>query len=300
MRALQFLIGILLISASPSDAGPLGEAAKKGDVAEIERLLASGVDANDSDGLASPLHWAAMNGHADAVILLVSEGARTDAQSSMLGTPLHAAARMNRADVVTTLIGNGADIEALNNKKLSPLHVAVMEDQVEAVRALIEAGADVNAVGIPAGGDPAHGETSSLHLALRLEHAQVAKLLIAAGAVPRSIEEVDITLGDPVRGREIARSHCGECHALEAGDNAPMQNAAGPPLIGVANRPVADFTAFGYSDALKRFGGDWTANRLYTFVRYPMLTVPGTKMFWTKPTNQQERIDLTSYLMTKD
>jgi ankyrin repeat protein len=45
---------------------------KRGDSAEIERLMKSGADANEEDAMASPLHWAAMNGHVESVAVLLS------------------------------------------------------------------------------------------------------------------------------------------------------------------------------------------------------------------------------------
>ncbi len=48
---------VFLASVSSAMAGPLGNAAKAGDIAEIERLLNEGADVNES-GLASPLFYA--------------------------------------------------------------------------------------------------------------------------------------------------------------------------------------------------------------------------------------------------
>ena len=109
------VLGLLLgfIISSSAFAGPLGDAAKKGDVAEIERLLASGADPNEPDAIASPLHWAAMNGHATAVELLAASGAILDAQSDMLGTPLHAASGFGQVETVRALLG--AQIKCIVN-----------------------------------------------------------------------------------------------------------------------------------------------------------------------------------------
>jgi cytochrome c2 len=285
---------------SPAVSGALVDAVKAGDTELVARLLDEGADVNDADNFGTALHYASLKGLAPVAELLLSRGADQNLNFDMLGTPLHLAARMDHAAVVSVLVDGGADVEALNSRSLTSLHVAVMEGRTASTQALIEAGADVNAIGIPATGVVADGETSALHLARRLEHTEIADLLTAAGAVPRSIEKVDITLGDPVRGREVAQTYCRECHALEAGDSAPLQVGAGPPLIGVVNRSVADLPGFEYSAALIDFGGSWTADRLFSFARYPMLTVPGTKMTSAQQTNDQERIDLTNYLMTKD
>jgi ankyrin repeat protein len=79
MRNILYWIVVAVVFAASAHAGPVGDAAKKGDTAEIERLMASGADANEEDAMASPLHWAAMNGHDDAMKLLVEQGADLEA-----------------------------------------------------------------------------------------------------------------------------------------------------------------------------------------------------------------------------
>jgi uncharacterized glyoxalase superfamily protein PhnB len=55
---------------------PLHEAAKKGDLAAVRRLLAAGVDANarESGDNTTPLHWAAAHRHLDVVRALLDAG----------------------------------------------------------------------------------------------------------------------------------------------------------------------------------------------------------------------------------
>jgi len=283
-------------------AGPVGDAAKAGDIAEIERLLASGADANEDDALASPLHWAAMNGHEAAVATLVANGARLDAQSNMLGAPLHAAARFNRIDALNTLLAAGADPDVRDRDAFTPLMRAVIENRPDAVRALIAGGADVNAVGnAPGGLQIGKGQTIALQLALRYERHDLADMLRAAGAgaLPPPVPADIATLGDPVRGRELAYTYCGECHSIEAGD--PMRAAAddGPPLIGLIGRPVADLPGFDYSEALRAYAGAWTADRFYAFALSPALTVPGTRMNWAPNRTREMIADVTAYFLSE-
>ena len=77
-------------SVSSAVAGPLGNAAKAGDIAEIERLLNEGADVNES-GLATPLFYAIQYNHTDAARLLIERGADVD-KASTWGTPIHEAA----------------------------------------------------------------------------------------------------------------------------------------------------------------------------------------------------------------
>ena len=47
---------------------------------------------------------------------------------------------------------------------------------------------------------------------------------------------------------------------------------------------------------MKRMGGEWTEPRLYSFIRHPMLTAPGTKMVFERVTDAQGIADLIAYL----
>jgi ankyrin repeat protein len=68
----------------------LHEAAARGDVVEVRRLVAHGVkvDSRDTDGVTA-LHWAARLGKTEAIKVLVELGADKDAKDKTGGTPLH-------------------------------------------------------------------------------------------------------------------------------------------------------------------------------------------------------------------
>jgi cytochrome c2 len=283
-------------------AGPLGDAAKKGNVAEMERLLASGADVNEPGGLGTPLHWAAMNGHVDAVKLLVAEGAHLEAQSSMLGTPLHAAARFDRTKAVEALLAAGANPNSRDKDEFTPLMRAIVEKRVAVVETLLSGNSDVDAVGIAPGGQQiGKGPTIALHLAIKYGHSEIAERLreFGAGPTPPEVPADVISNADAQRGRELASLRCGVCHTVAAGDPDPLNTANnGPPLIGLIGRPVADFGGFDYSEALIAYGGEWTAERLYQFALSPMLTVPGTEMNWPPELTPEEVADVTAYFVS--
>jgi cytochrome c2 len=292
----------VLVVPTVAWAGPLGDAAKKGDVAEMERLLASGVDVNEPGGLGAPLHWAAMNGHSDAVALLANGGADLEVQSSMLGTPLHAAARFDRAEAVKTLLAAGADPNSRDKNEFTPLMRAIVENRLAVVESLLAGGTDVNAVGMaPGGQEVGKGPTIALHLAIKYGHSEIAERLrdFGAGPMPPEVPVGMISSADAERGRELATVRCGVCHTVAAGDPEPLSTAAnGPPLIGLIGRPVADLSGFDYSVALIAYGGEWTAQRLYQFVFSPMLTVPGTEMNWPPELKPEEVAAVTAYFVS--
>ncbi len=107
---------LLLFAAALLFAGcaPLQMAAKKGDIKEMERLIAAGADVNAiSDGNVS-LSWAASYGKKEAVELLISKGANVNPKGvdAENGTPLFWAALEGHKDIARFLIEKGADVNA--------------------------------------------------------------------------------------------------------------------------------------------------------------------------------------------
>jgi cytochrome c2 len=283
----------------PVWASPLSDAAKSGDAALVEKLLNDGADVNEADTFGTPLHFAALSGHADVVALLSLRGADLGAKSDLLGTPLHAAITRNHWDTAAVLLTQGADVDARDRDDRTPLHIAAKNGSVELVKLLVDAGADVNFSRVGQGDNPYKlGEQTALHVALQNNYREVADLLISAGAAAMPVQSASeaLSVADKERGRELAGTYCKTCHAVEIGDPPPAALDHGPPIIGIYGQPVAQDAAFEYSDALKDFGGEWTDDRLYSFVLRPMLTVPGTLMGHQLVKKPDEIADITAFL----
>lgn len=111
-------------------AAALLSTAYAGDVPALRALLARGgsdVNRTSDDGGHTPLHWAAANGHADAVAALLGEASpRADAGCrNLIGcTPLHLAAAWGRTAAARALLLAGAPTDARTLAGKTPGDVA--------------------------------------------------------------------------------------------------------------------------------------------------------------------------------
>ena len=88
--------------------------------------------------------YAAMQGHKDAVALLLSAGADGSGGADN-GTrqPLHAASQAGHVDVVRMLLQAGGCVNARDDEGNTPLHLGAAEGHAEVCSALLDANADI-------------------------------------------------------------------------------------------------------------------------------------------------------------
>ncbi len=119
------------------------QAAKDGDLVEVERLPEAGIDVNyhcdKHDGTA--LIWAAINGHTEIVEILLNFGADGNKQMTFGFTALMDAAENGHTEVVELLIDEGAKVNLKDNKGRTALMLASQEGHTEIVELLKNAGA---------------------------------------------------------------------------------------------------------------------------------------------------------------
>jgi outer membrane protein assembly factor BamB len=167
--ALAFLL-VTVSAARAEDRGEaLREAARAGDVARIEALLAAGapVDAPAKYGQ-TPLYYAAEKGHLAAARLLVERGANVNAQDSFFGASvLEIALQGDHFELARHLLAHGAgDAD-------SALAAAIEKQDLELARAALATGR-IEPLDLAAARRTAEGGTPALR-----------ELLAGATAKPR-------------------------------------------------------------------------------------------------------------------
>jgi len=116
-----------------------------------------------------------------------------------------------------------------------------------------------------------------------------------AAAAPQAVDlGTVLAAADVKKGEDIARSKCTACHSLDKG----QADSTGPNLYGVVGGPVIKSPTFNYSSAMKKFGGNWTFDRLWQFLGGPRDFLPGTAMTFVGLPKENERADVIAWLRT--
>ncbi|XP_025081785.1 uncharacterized protein LOC112556729 [Pomacea canaliculata] len=115
-----------------------------GRAAIVQKLLAAGVNVQETWNGQIPLHMASVNGHAEIVSNLLAQGAQVDTRDTVGQTALYIACYKCHYEVVKLLIDKGADVNTSNNMRVSPLHAACMVEGFSMVRTFLKGKADMN------------------------------------------------------------------------------------------------------------------------------------------------------------
>jgi cytochrome c len=92
-------------------------------------------------------------------------------------------------------------------------------------------------------------------------------------------------------GKDVAKK-CAACHTFEKGG----PNRVGPNLWGVVGDEIAHDRNFGFSEALKKKGGNWSVDALNEWLWKPQAYVKGTKMTFVGLPKAKDRADVIAYL----
>ena len=155
----------------------LRQAAATGDMNTIRELLRAKVDVNHAYMGFTPLRWASLHGHKEAIAMLRENEAHDDI--------LSAAARGDHEALEEMLMANipGSDANMMNRGCETPLMWASNNGRAECVRVLIKAKANVNAC-------DQHGMTS-LMMASQGGHSETIKALVTGRADVNAKEPED-------------------------------------------------------------------------------------------------------------
>lgn len=132
-----------------------------------------------------------------------------------------------------------------------------------------------------------HGE---LHLAYPIEFETGAP---GAAEAPARVDLGTLLAGASASAGERRAAICRSCHTFNEGG----ANTTGPNLWNIVGGDVADNTGFGYSAALRSFGGVWTYERLDKYIENSQGYIPGTAMVQRFPRAEQ-RADILAFLQT--
>jgi ankyrin repeat protein len=194
---------------------PLHVAARRWDVAMVDRLVQHGADVHRrrADGL-TPHTLAELQGNEAVARRLLELGARDElsplerfvaasargdaaaARAMLEAQPslraelrpehhllLHRPAESGRADQLEAMLAGGFEVNARDRDGVTPLHRAAMAGSPDAVRVLLAHGADVAALDGMFAATPLVWATEGRgHAAPGSDHVAVARLLIAAGS----------------------------------------------------------------------------------------------------------------------
>ena len=250
--ATAVALSALLTAAAPATS--VVDAAMRHDAAAVRALIADHGDVNaaQGDGMTA-LHWAAQDGDADLVKLLLHAGADVTKTTRLGGyEPLHLAAQTGDAPVIDLLVAAGAKVSAPTTTGATPLMLAATSGKVAAVKALLDHGADPNVA------ETANKETA-LMFAAADDRADVAALLLQRGARPElattvvdytSATSPEVRLQQDLREAEAAKAAA----AAAAKGEKPPAPAAAP--FGAKGAGVAGVTrGFTYEELVGKQGG---------------------------------------------
>ena len=182
LPAAALLAGVLLMAGASGAQTGLLEAAARGDLAAVNRLIAAKTDIEQRDGQRqTALLLAVAGNHVAVAKALLAAGANPNAQASNQDTPWLLAGASGRTEIIAAMLPLKPDLTIRNRYGGNALIPACERAHVETAKLLLTSGIDVNHVNNL-------GWTCLLEIVILGDggprHQEVARLVLAAGADP--------------------------------------------------------------------------------------------------------------------
>ena len=128
-----------------------------------------------ADGLGTPLHQAAAEGHKDMVSLLLKKGCPSNVTDDNGISAAHIATMFGKVDIIEMLVNHGLDVNVVNDEGITPLHTAASHGHLESVCALLRSGGKASMTMVAG-----HNGTP-LHQAVQRGDNEIVSLLLDEG-----------------------------------------------------------------------------------------------------------------------
>ncbi len=182
------------------------------------------------------LHAAAAKGDTAEIERLIAAGENPNIQDSRSRTPLHVAAFAGKQDAARTLMRRGANPNALEAQRYDIITIASVANDVEMLKVAIAGGCKATNITSPYDG-------TALIAAAHLGHAEVVRVLIAAGAPLDHVNNLGWTaLIESIVLGNGGKNHTDTLEALvKAGANVNIKDRNGvSPLALARSRNYAE------------------------------------------------------------
>jgi len=188
---LTFGLGDMASSQNSEGSRAMLEAAARGDVDTLKRLIAAGLSLETANAVGeTPLLLAVKNNRLSAAVLLVDMGGNINAQAANKDSPWLLAGALGRTEMLRHMLPKGPDFSLRNRFGGNALIPACERAHVETVKLLLTTNIDVNHVNNL-------GWTCLLEIVVLGDggprHVNVAKLVLAAGADPNIADQDGIS-----------------------------------------------------------------------------------------------------------
>ena len=192
---------LLLVGCGSMPSG-LVDAASRGDVAQVRRLLDDGADVNERDAQGrTAVTAAALGDHVEVARALISAGADVDAQDSDRNNALLVTGETGSVPMLREVLKASPDLGATNRYGGVAVIPASDRSHVEYVREILKTGIDVDHVN-------RLGWTALLEAVILGDggpvHQEIVRLLVDAGADRAIADEDGVTALEHARERGYA------------------------------------------------------------------------------------------------